>query len=906
MIGRTIGPYEVSELIGRGGMGEVFKGLDTKLGRDVALKILPSELSRDPERLARFEREARVLASLQHQNIAAIYGLEESDGQPVLAMELAQGEDLSTRLLAGPLPMNEVEKIARQLATGLEFAHEKGIVHRDLKPANVKVAGDGQVKILDFGLARAFVGETTNDGKTSESFQPTITQALTGAGTVLGTAAYMSPEQARGYEVDRRSDIWAFGVILYEMMTGIRLFEGETATDTLAAILHKEPDWETLPEETPGLLVQICQRCLVKDPQHRLRDIGEARVALEGAGNSVIGLSTAALKDIELPEYTAKSGKLPWIVAAGLVVALAAVGFLGVTGAIGPKPAPDPVVRSTVNLTEGLSLDLNPASPGPVKISPDGRYLAFSATDSGGTNMLYVRALNDPEPRLISGTETACYQFWSPDSRSLAFFTDAGNLERVDFAGGPVVTICKADNGKGGSWSEDGTILFTPNHISPIHRVSSDGGTAQPVTDLKNDTDVRSHRFPVWLPGGTHFIYIAVSRAGGGNGRVDSSLRLASIDGTETRDLMPCQSSAVFAGGQILTVHDNILMARPFSLATLDFTGPARPVCDDVLALPAAHLSVVHAVDGGVLSYASGGGGFGNSRMYRVDRDGNNSSELGEPLMTIGNEISPDGKHVALALPDQQAGTFDIWILEIERNLLTRLTFETETELAPIWSPDGRLVAFTGDANGRNNVYVKPVSGSGASELLFESGNDCYVTDWSPDGTMISYTEIDSTGSSSVGLFILGPDGGPRKYRETSFNQWGSAFSPDGHWLAYSSNETGTSEVFVESIAPDGGRWRVSSEGGLFPRWAAAGDRLYFLKPNGELLAAEISMSPDGVRFGRTTTIAQGLEAGNMPSYSEDRTDGSLLVLKSAPSRGNSTLSLITGWQGLLEKNQRD
>jgi len=906
MIGRTIGPYEVSELIGRGGMGEVYKGHDTKLGREVALKILPSELSKDPDRLARFEREARVLASLQHQNIAAIYGLEDVDGQPVLAMELAMGEDLSTRLLAGALPLNEIEKIARQLAKGMEFAHENGIVHRDLKPANVKVAGDGQVKILDFGLARAFAAEPSGESGPGSTFNATITQALTGAGTILGTAAYMSPEQARGYEVDRRSDIWAFGVILYEMLTGTRLFEGETATDTLAAILHKEPDWDVLPEDTPALLTQICQRCLVKDPEHRLRDIGEARVALEGSTTSVLGLSTDSLKNIDMPEYTARSAKLPWMVAAGLVLALVAVGYLGFTGTIGPKPAPTQVVRSTVNLPDGLSLDLNPASPGPVKVSPDGRYLAFTATDSGGAIMLHVRALDDQEPKVIAGTRTAAYPFWSPDSRSLAFFTDGGNLDRVDIAGGPVVTICKADNGKGGSWSENGSILFSPNHVSPIHSVSADGGTPQPVTDLKTDTEVRSHRFPVWLPGGTHFMYIAVSRSGGGVGRVDSILRLASLDGTESRDLMPCQSSAVYAGGQILTVHDNILMARPFSLGDMEFTGPSRPIIDEVLALPAAHLSVMSAVDSGVLAFASGGGDFGNSQLFMMDRDGQSAVSLGDPLMTLGVQLSPDGKSVALSMPDPQVGTFDIWVLEIERNLLTRLTFETENEMGPVWSPDGRHIAFSSDGEGRSGLYVKPVSGAGTSELQFKSKSDCYATDWSPDGTTISYTEVDSTGLVSIGLFSFGSDGGPQKFRENSFNQSQASFSPDGRWLAYQSNETGSTEVFVESIVADGGRWRVSSEGGLFPIWSATGNRLYFKNPGGEILAAEITVSDDGIRFGRTTAIVQGLEVGNYPGYSEDRNNGSLLVLKTALSRGNSTLSLIMGWQGLLDDNHRN
>ncbi len=899
MIGRVIGPYEVSELIGRGGMGEVYRGRDTKLGREVALKILPVELSKDTDRLARFEREARVLASLQHQNIASIYGLEEVDGQPVLAMELALGEDLSTRLVAGPLPLNEIEKITRQLAKGMEFAHENGIVHRDLKPANVKVAGDGQVKILDFGLARAFAAEASSESGSGSAFNATITQALTGAGTVLGTAAYMSPEQARGYEVDRRSDIWAFGVILYEMLTGTRLFEGETATDTLAAILHKEPDWDSLPEETPALLAQICQRCLVKDPQHRLRDIGEARVALEGSNTSVLGLSVDSLAAIEMPEYSGSRRRLPWILTGGLAVLLLAVGYLGVTGFLGPKPAPTPVVRSSIHLPESLSLDLNPTSPGPVKVSPDGRYLAFTATDSGGQNMLYVRALDDMEPRVIAGTATAAYHFWSPNSRSLAFFTDSGNLERVDINGGPVVTICKADNGKGGSWGPDGTILFAPNHIASIHRVSADGGVSEPATDLNGDTEIRSHRFPQWLPDGRHFFYIAVDRSGG-SGRVDSSLRLASIEGSETKVLMPCQSSAIYAGGHILTVHDNILMARPFSMETLDFTGPARPVCDEVLAIPAAHLSVMSAVDADVMAFASGGGGFGNSRMFMMDRDGENSEPVGDPLMTLGLEFSPGGDQVALAFPDRQRGTFDIWILETARNLQTRFTFASETELGPIWSPDGKWLAYSSDGSGRSNIYRKPVSGMGSAELVFESRNDCYVNDWSRDGTMICYTEIDSSGTMKLGLFDFGADGGPRAYRETTFNQLAGSFSPDGRWLAYMSSETGPVEVFVESITPGGGRWRISSAGGLFPRWAAGGDRLYYLSPGGELLAVDFSQEGGGLRFGQTRTITQGVEVGNVVSYSENRSDGSLLVLKIAQNRESSMLSIITGWRGLL------
>ncbi len=904
MIGRVIGPYEVTASIGKGGMGEVFKAHDTKLGRDVALKILPKELAGDKERLARFEREARVLAALQHQNIAAIYGVEEADGQPVLIMELAEGQDLSLRLGQGPLAPEEVQKIALQLATGLEFAHEKGIIHRDLKPANVKVVGDGRVKILDFGLARAFSTEGGSDSASgSQAFQATMTQALTGAGTILGTAAYMSPEQARGYDVDRRSDIWAFGVILHEMMTGERLFEGATATDTLAAVLRKDADWDAVPDTMPPLLVQICQRCLVKDPQHRLRDIGEARVALEGAGASVLGLSVDSLPAMAPAPVAGGGRKLPWVLAAVFALAAAGLGYLGLTGAIGPSPEPVRLVKATISLPVATRLDLNPASPGPVKVSPNGLHLAFTASDSGGATQLYVRTLDNNVLRPIPNTRTAAYPFWSPDSRTLAFFTDAGGLERVDIAGGPVVEIARADNGKGGSWGEDGTVLYTPNHVSSIYRVSADGGTGTPVTDLQADDKVRSHRFPVWLPGGTHFVYIAVSRAAGA-GKVDSILRLASIDGTVSQDLMPCQSSVVFASGHILFVHDQILMARPFDLDALAFTGPARPIGEGVLAIPAAHLSVFSAVDAGVLAYSSGGGGFGNSQLMMLDKGSGDQQLVGDPLMTYGLDLSPSGKNLVLSFPDQQNGTFDIWLLEIERNLLTRLTFEPETELAPTWSPDGEFVVFSSDLDGNMNLYRKPVVGGGQMEALFPTTNDCYADDMSPDGSLLSFTQVDTSGRSQVLLLDLETREIVRTIADPAFDIYLCNFSPDGKWVAYVSSETGSQEVFAESVTPGGGRWRVSTDGGLYPLWSRHEDRLYYLTSNGELLATEVYYNSDSLGFGRTDSVTRGVEVTNAYTYAEEPGTGRLLILKSAANRENSMLYLVTGWQRLLENNR--
>jgi len=903
MIGRVVGPYEVTEMIGRGGMGEVFKARDTKLARDVALKFLPADLAKDPDRLARFEREARVLASLQHQNIAAIYGLEECDGQPVLAMELAEGEDLSLRLHGGALPGDECMKIAQQLSLGLEYAHEQGIVHRDLKPANVKVAGDGRVKILDFGLARAMSTEGGGDSTSgSASYQPTLTQALTGAGTVLGTAAYMSPEQARGYDVDKRSDIWAFGVILYECLTGIRFFEGETATDTLAAVIHKEPDFENMPEGAPTILVQICQRCIVKDPQHRLRDIGEVRVALDSSSSSMVGLSVDQIPAADFELQSKKSGPLPWVLAACFALCAVALGYLGFTGVLGPQPEPERVVRSTVSLSGATRLDLNPSSPGPVAVSPDGRYLAFTATDSGGQTELYVRTLAESEERRIKGTGTACYHFWSPDSRSIAFFTDSGGLEKVDIGGGPVVNITQADNGKGGSWSENGDILYAANHISSIMLVSADGGTGRAVTNLKADQDVRSHRFPKWLPGGEKFIYVAIKRSGGSR-RTDSILRVGSADGTMSKDLMPCQTSADYAAGHILFVHDGILMARPLDLESLEFTGPAKPITEGVLAIQAAHLSVMSASSKGVLSYTSGGGGFGNTRLFVIDDEGNTNT-VGEPLLTLGLDISSDGKTVALAMPNDQTGTFDIWLLERERNLQTRLTFGPESEFPPVFSPDDKWIIYASDTAGPAHLFRKPVNGGGQAELLLEGESDTYPSDVSPDGMLVAFTEIDSTGMVSVGLFDIEKREIHRRFEDQAFSHTSGRFSPDGNWLAYVSSETGSDEVFVESVEPGHGRWRVSSNSGSSPIWAADGNDLFYTTPDGSLLATEVTISPEGLAFGKTRVITTGLVISSGISYCEDPVTGDIIGLKTSQSRENSSLYLITGWpQLLVEKN---
>ncbi len=901
MIGQTIGHYEILELIGRGGMGEVFRARDVKLGRDVAMKILPTEFRDDRERLARFEREARLLASLQHQNIAAIYGLEAVDGRPILVMELAAGEDLSDRLAHGQLPDDEIEQITRQLAKGLEYAHDVGIVHRDLKPANVKVSRNGKVKILDFGLARALTGDSVQASEQSDSnHSPTVTQALTGAGTILGTAAYMSPEQARGREVDRRTDIWAFGVILYEMLAGKRLFDGETTTDILAAILRKQPDWEVLPEASP-VLSQLCRRCLEKDPQQRLRDIGEARIALEGSSSSMVGVTTDIFAPQENRNRSHRRPLLPWLVVAALAVSLAVVGTLTALGKLGPQMQPSRLVRSEVRLPDGVNVYLNPAFPGPVKVSPDGRHLAFAGRDSTGQAMLYLRTLDQRDARAIPGTREAAYPFWSPDSRTVAFFSD-NDLRRVEIRGGPVVTICPAENGKGGSWSSDGTILFAPTHNSPLHHVSAEGGTSQPVTDIAAGDGDRSHRFPVWLPDGEHFIYLAWSQARRSSPGADAALRVGSLDGSLDRELMPCQTNAVFASGQLLFVHDRNLMARPFSLDKLDFAGPARALEEGVLMLREAHAGVFSAVDRGVLAYSRGDGRFGLSRHQWVSPDGVEGEVIGEPIYPMGVACSPQGDQVAIAIVDGRNGTFDIWIHDVARSLRTRFTFASETENRPVWSPDGRWLTYSSDQTGISKIYRKRISGAGQPELLVDRESDCLPASWSPDGTLLCFTENDQNGDAGIWLLDTAGDRELRVFRDTEFGEWGGTFSPDGRWLVYTCDETGGFEVFVESLDPDGGRWRISSAGGLWPLWSADGKRIYYLTIAGALEATTVELQSDGLRIGDTVRVTSGVDATVVRSYTENPVTGQLLVQRQDENQPTTSLTLVTGWQQALAR----
>ncbi|HPF70383.1 MAG TPA: protein kinase, partial [Candidatus Krumholzibacteria bacterium] len=574
MTGKTLLHYEIHETVGKGGMGEVYRARDTKLGRDVAIKILPAELAGDAEREARFQREARALASLQHPNVASVYGFEEADGIRFLVMELVPGADLTGRIKSGPCPVAEVLPLARQIAAGLEAAHEAGIVHRDLKPANIMETPEGEIKILDFGLAQAWLGEAATDS--GSSLVPTMTAAVTQAGTILGTAAYMSPEQARGGHVDRRTDIWAFGVILFELLTGKQLFQGETVSDTLAAVLRAEPEWTTLPVAEAPALCRLIERCLERNPKQRLRDIGEARIFLQDGEASGSGLSFSRLNLGSATEAPAARRFPVALMAAVALACLAGGALLG--WKMLARPVPAPVLHAMLPPPRNTDYDLKGTAPGPAVISPDGSMVAFTASDEQGVTRLYLRHLDQGESVALPGTEGSAYPFWSADNTYVGFFDNSGGkMRKVAVAGGPPVTICPAPNGKGGSWNAAGDIIFAPDYNTVIHRVPAIGGEPVPLTKLGPDVD--SHRHPRFLPDGRLFLFTARSTA---NGHANG-VYLASLDTTVApRLITETQANADYVDGRLLAVREGVLMATPFSPDQERVTEGGTPIVENI------------------------------------------------------------------------------------------------------------------------------------------------------------------------------------------------------------------------------------------------------------------------------------------------------------------------------------
>jgi len=893
LIGRTLAQYTITGELGAGGMGEVWRAEDTKLGREVALKVLPQEFAADPERMARFEREAKVLASLNHPNIATLYGLETVSGTDTetgadtvfLAMELVEGEDLAERIKRGPIPVEEAIPIALQIAEALEAAHEQGIVHRDLKPANIKLRPDGTVKVLDFGLAKAWDADT--DGA-NLSMSPTLTAHATAAGVILGTAAYMAPEQAAGIAADRRADIWAFGVVLWEMLTGHRLFDGETVSHVLASVLKDEVDLDAMPDDTPVPLRDLVDRCLRKKPKQRLQAIGDARVVLEE-----YVADPDAWQALQVATETKGRPRIGWWIvpaAVALVVVAAVAGFL----ANRPEPATQRVIRFTLDAPEETSYHLDPVSPGPVAVSPDGSSLVFSARGPDGQPALYVRQLDTFEARRLPGTERAQYPFWSPDSRSVGFFAD-GKLKKIETGGGPAISLADAANGKGGAWSPTGMIVFAPSYDTPLHIVPAAGGESRAVTVFNEDRGDDSHRHPRFLPDGKHFLYLA--RGTGASNAAGHAVMVGSIEGGDDVELMRSTAAVDYADGWLLYAREATLMARPFDTERLQFTGDAVPVCEDVMVINGAAVVVASASGGDVLAYQAGGGGQGGVLTW-FDRAGTPQSTVGEQREYRELWISPDGTMAAVSIDDQTSGMSDIWILELDRNIASRLTSDPGDEQQIVWSPDSDYVAFARAADSRVDIYRKLVGGASDAEVVYESELDTFPTSWSPDGRFLAFDA--SSPDTGWDQWILPLDEGEAyPFLHSKFNESNGVFSPDGHWMAYTSNESGRPEIYVTSFPGPGRRWRVSTDGALFPRWRSTGRELFYQGLDGSIVGVAVDLSEDSIRIGTPQVLIKTAPTGLSYPYSPSPDGERFLLIDS--QLGAQSLNVVLDWAAELE-----
>ena len=809
--GTRLGPYAITARIGVGGMGEVYRATDTTLDRQVAIKVLPESLASDAERIARFEREAKTLASLNHPNIAAVYGFEKSSGVHALVMELVEGPTLADRIAKGAIPVDDALPIAKQIAEAFEAAHEQGIIHRDLKPANIKLRPDGVVKVLDFGLAKA-LEPTGSDVLASQS--PTITTpAMTQAGMILGTAAYMSPEQAKGKTVDKRSDVWAFGAVLYEMLTGKRAFDAEDVSETLAAVLRAEVDWARLPKDLSPVLGTYIRRCLQKDPKQRIRDIGDVALALEGA------FETGGSRTVEsaaVSQPAAWRRPVPVALAASLVGGL--VIGLAVWFATRPAPQPPaPVARFQIPLAAGETFFNNIWHV--VALSPTGTHVAYTVLTG-----LVLRPVDQLEAQPIPGTVGATGPFFSPDGQQIGFWMN-GQLRRVSVSGGAPVTVAEVDTPWGASWGADNMILYSLGGQG-IWRVPGTGGTPEQLIPLEAGELAQG---PQLLPGGEWVLFtwrpaglISWDQAQIVMQSLATNERIVLINGGRDARYLPT--------GHLVYGMSGALLAVPFDLDTRQITGGAVPLVEDVGGAAVATTGVVqfNVAATGSLVYVPGTLGFGGGAQQRilvwVDRQGQEEPLGAPPRVYNYPRLSPDGTRVALDLWDQED---DIWIWDLRRETLTRLTFDSGIDRFPVWAPDSTRVVFISGAP--LGLSWKAADGTGAVERLTESAGNQFGHSFSPDGESLVLSETESETGQDLRVLSLAGDRGIETLVATEFEEWNGEISPDGRWMAYQSNQSGRTEVYVRPFPNvDDGLWQISTSGGTRPLWASDGRELFY------------------------------------------------------------------------------
>ena len=892
--GTRIGPYEVVSPLGSGGMGEVYRAKDSKLGRDVAIKVLPEAVAADSERMARFEREAKILASLNHPNIASIYGFEDSGGLGALVMELVNGPTMTERLLQGPLPLDEALPIAKQIAEALEYAHERGIVHRDLKPANIKPSPAGTVKVLDFGLAKVIEGDASS---ADLSTSPTISRMATQAGIILGTAAYMSPEQAKGKPVDRRADIWAFGCVLYEMLSGKPAFSGESATDILAAVVRGEPDWKQLAPNTPRQIRELLRRCLEKEPKKRLQAIGEARIALENyIADPAAETSVNASTNSEA-ERVADSWKRRAVWGALGSFALAAALTAGWFSYFHAQPAATEArtIRSQIKPTAVSNYQFESWSAG-FALSPDGRWLTYVAKTAEGKPALWLRATDAVQDKPLQGTEKAEFPFWSPDSRFIGFFAD-GRLKKVEIGGSAVSVICDAPVPRGGTWNREGFILFSPAPASPLIGVSASGGTPVAVTTLSFNENENSHRWPFFLPDGKHFLYLSL-RGLSARDNPTNRIQVGSLDSKEHKTLFNSDGNVIYASGYLLHLRQGALVAQPFDLEKLELRGEAVSIAEQV-ASNIRSLGLFSASQTGLLTYLDGTLSSERELTWR-DRNGNKLGDLLGPGPYLDPVLSPDTKKLTFLLG---ARAVDVWLYDFASQVKTRLTYASpgkENNMFSTWSPDGRSLIYLSYGDEKYSIHRKPLDGIGSDEVLLAESSEIRPVpfSWSPDGKLLVYHQL-KEGERSIWLLPLGGEPKPYLFLKGGYRP---QFSPDGRWISYCSDEAGRPEVFVVPFPGPGGKTQVSTEGGCQARWRKDGKEIYLLGLDRMMMAAEVRTSESSFKILRLRPLFE-THIEDFTSYNYDVTpDGQRFLCNETLEQSTAELTLIVNWDAELKK----
>ncbi len=900
--GDRLGPYEIIAAIGAGGMGEVYRARDTRLDRTIAIKVLPEHLLRNSEARQRFEREARAVAALNHPHICVLHDigrhvLDNGEGIDFLVLEYLEGETLAARLARGPLPIEEVLRYGIQMADALDKAHAKGITHRDLKPGNMMLTKSG-TKLLDFGLAKAKARETPVAAAT-------VSDQLTAVGAVVGTFQYISPEQLQGRDADARSDIFSFGAVLYEMITGRKAFGATDPATLIAGILTGTP--APISESQPGALAaaldRAIRRCLAKDPDGRWQSARDLTLELEAIAAGDVA-AVAAAPVTAAPPARGRQW-FPWALfaAAALVAAVLAVAHFR-------RPTEEPGSTKTLVLPEEKTTFGDAAV-----ISPDGRVLAFLATSTGQMG-LWIRPLDSLTARLLSGTEGAMLPFWSPDSRSLGFFA-GGKLKKVDTSGGAPQTLADAPQPTGGSWSPEGVMLFAPNRSGGLHRVPAAGGAATPVTELDSSRQENSHRWPLFLPGGRHFLYMVRSARPEHMG-----FYAAGLDSRNPRRVLPTESLAAYAPGlrggpgHLLYLRAATLMAQPFDSGALQPIGSPFPVAESVMAGTGIYgLALFSASANGVLAYRTGSA-VGNMQLVWFDRQGKRLEAVGAPAPQMTPRLSPDGKRLAVARAMPGAGTLDLWLIDLARgNAASRFTFNPAVDWFPVWSPDGSRIVFSSPREGPDSLWQKPSSGAGQEELLHKAafGSGIFAADWSVDGRFLSYSQ--QSPKTGLDVWVLPGPGGPpgdRKpfpFLQTEFSESAPRFSPDPQgprWIAYQSDESSQPEVYVQSFQPvagAGGKWQISTGGGTAPIWRRDGKELFYLAPDGTIMSVDIQAgSSFQAGVPRAFPVRAPAFADALVRYDVTADGRRFLVVTAAEESGPSPIVVVTNWTAGLKR----